>query len=713
MAGEAKLVLSAEDATRAAFESVKRNLRGLGDMASQQGLRINGAFGAIAGGALLGGIATLVRQVNDGVDKFNDLKDATGASIGNLSALEDVALRTGTSFDTMGTALVKFNAAIKDEDGKNANVFKALGLDLARLKDLDPAAAMRETAVALAQFADDGNKARATQVLFGKSLREVAPFLKDLAEAGELNAKVTEQQALEAEKFNKRIFELQKSLLDLTRMGVGGAVGAIDQLIERFKLGQREGESFLVTVLKLTSPMALIFGASGPKNGYTETREELERIDKLLSKMDTSRKKDVGIQSLVRERERLLAQMDTYLYSGAGAGRGIAGYGQLPRATLDVPQEDKAGDSAAKKAAAAALREAADRAKLIAELNGLSGSFYEDWERLTAIFKSGAMGLKDFTAAQAELLAKQPAIKAQADAQERAAREAQRRTEEADREKLKALQAMQAENEARSAGIRGLEQEIKEMGLSAEALERLRIARLNANIEREKEALLRAGAGANSEAEVRLIQKRIELLQKERDLTVSKSVKRVQVETKQFGDQAREDIYQATSAGLAQALREGRNPIKGFADALGNAVLDKVSRSLADALLDPILGKNGIFSVGISSFFSAMKFADGGIMTSAGAVPLRKYAAGGIASSPQLALYGEGSRPEAYVPLPDGRRIPVAMQGGAGGGDSITIIQNFTVGDVATQTTVQQAVAGSERRMVEAIERRQKYGGGR
>lgn len=713
MAGEAKLVLSAEDATRAAFESVKRNLRGLGDMANQQGLRINGAFGAIAGGAVLGGIATLVRQVNDGVDKFNDLKDATGASIGNLSALEDVALRTGTSFDTMGTALVKFNAAIKDEDGKNANVFKALGLDLARLKDLDPAAAMRETAVALAQFADDGNKARATQVLFGKSLREVAPFLKDLAEAGELNAKVTEQQALEAEKFNKRIFELQKNLLDFTRMGVGGAVGAVDQLIERFKLGQREGESFVTTILKLTSPMALIFGASGPKNGYTETREELERIDKLLSKMDTSRKKDVGIQSLVRERERLLAQKDTYLYSGAGAGRGIAGYGQLPRVTLDVPQEDKAGDSAAKKAAAAARREAADRAKLIAELNGLSGSFYEDWERLTAIFKSGAMGLKDFTAAQAELLAKQPAIKAQADAQERAAREAQRRTEEADREKLKALQAMQAENEARSAGIRGLEQEIEEMGLNAEALERLRIARLNANIEREKEALLQAGAGANSEAEVRLIQKRIELLEKERDLTVSKSVKRVQVETKQFGDQARDDIYQATSAGLAQALREGRNPIKGFADALGNAVLDKVSRSLADALLDPILGKNGIFSVGISSFFSAMKFADGGIMTSAGAVPLRKYAAGGVANSPQLALYGEGSRPEAYVPLPDGRRIPVAMQGGAGGGDTIVVNNYYTVGDVATQTTVQQAVAGSERRMVEAIERRQKYGGGR
>ena len=49
-----------------------------------------------------------------------------------------------------------------------------------------------------------------------------------------------------------------------------------------------------------------------------------------------------------------------------------------------------------------------------------------------------------------------------------------------------------------------------------------------------------------------------------------------------------------------------------------------------------------------------------------GPVPLRKYAGGGIANSPQLAMFGEGAQPEAYVPLPDGRRIPVAMQGSNG-----------------------------------------------
>lgn len=40
-------------------------------------------------------------------------------------------------------------------------------------------------------------------------------------------------------------------------------------------------------------------------------------------------------------------------------------------------------------------------------------------------------------------------------------------------------------------------------------------------------------------------------------------------------------------------------------------------------------------------------FANGGIMSAMGSVPLRKYAAGGIANSPQMALYGEGDQNEA------------------------------------------------------------------
>jgi hypothetical protein len=63
-----------------------------------------------------------------------------------------------------------------------------------------------------------------------------------------------------------------------------------------------------------------------------------------------------------------------------------------------------------------------------------------------------------------------------------------------------------------------------------------------------------------------------------------------------------------------------------------------------------------------AAFSGGFAFAKGGVMSSRGPVPLKKYARGGVANSPQLAMFGEGSQPEAYVPLPDGRRIPVAMQ---------------------------------------------------
>lgn len=73
---------------------------------------------------------------------------------------------------------------------------------------------------------------------------------------------------------------------------------------------------------------------------------------------------------------------------------------------------------------------------------------------------------------------------------------------------------------------------------------------------------------------------------------------------------------------------------------------------------------------GASGFFNAASinpFAKGGIMGQSGPMDLKRYARGGIASSPQLAMFGEGSTPEAYVPLPDGRSIPVTMRGNGAG----------------------------------------------
>lgn len=99
-------------------------------------------------------------------------------------------------------------------------------------------------------------------------------------------------------------------------------------------------------------------------------------------------------------------------------------------------------------------------------------------------------------------------------------------------------------------------------------------------------------------------------------------------------------------------------------------------------------------------------FADGGIMTAGGKLPLHRYAKGGIASRPQLALFGEGRMPEAYVPLPDGRAIPVTMQGAAGGQqNNVSVTVNVTPqgGQSTTNNQANNQQAAELGRMVSAV----------
>jgi lambda family phage tail tape measure protein len=121
----------------------------------------------------------------------------------------------------------------------------------------------------------------------------------------------------------------------------------------------------------------------------------------------------------------------------------------------------------------------------------------------------------------------------------------------------------------------------------------------------------------------------------------------------------------------------------GMTDALVNFVMTgKLDfRTLANSIISDLIRiqiQRAItlpLANAMSGFFG---FASGGVMTSAGPTALRSYASGGIANSPQLALFGEGSRPEAYVPLPDGRSIPVTMSGAGVGGDVFNISVSLT-----------------------------------
>lgn len=110
---------------------------------------------------------------------------------------------------------------------------------------------------------------------------------------------------------------------------------------------------------------------------------------------------------------------------------------------------------------------------------------------------------------------------------------------------------------------------------------------------------------------------------------------------------------------------------------------------------------------GTSGIPNIPKFANGGIFGKDGVIPLRAYKKGGIADSPQLAIYGEGDMNEAFVPLPDGRSIPVTLNtGGAGKGSvfsPVNIAINVNSDGSSSESGMDEARWGGAARQIKAI----------
>ena len=158
-----------------------------------------------------------------------------------------------------------------------------------------------------------------------------------------------------------------------------------------------------------------------------------------------------------------------------------------------------------------------------------------------------------------------------------------------------------------------------------------------------------------------------------------------------------------TNQELTETQKLGQSIVLTFADGMANALVNVFDRAQSfKELLGGILKQVGslLLSFGVQGFakglFPAL-FSMGGVMSSRGPMPLRKYARGGVANSPQLAMFGEGSTPEAYVPLPDGRSIPVSMKGG---GNSVRVDSvNITV-----QNTGEQLSPESQKRIANQVQ---------
>jgi hypothetical protein len=518
----------------------------------------------LAGALTVGGLVAFVRQTVNAVDAMNDLADATGASIEEISKLDQVARRNGASLDQVGGMLVKFNAQLKEADGKNGAsiALEAIGLSAAKLRQLDPAEALRQTAVALAGFENDANKARITQELFGKSVREAAPFLNDLAEAGELNASVTAQQAAEADKFNKQLFAFQANAGDAARVITQELLPTLSAIAAEFNRTNAAGDTLakffgtglkvvLETLAVLATDVAFVFKgvgrdlggmaaqiaalAKGDFAGFSFIRKGLiEDSIQARKELDALQARILGVQETARAADAARARED----------RGFVPGGR--RSVIDI-----AGEEARRKAAdESALKAAKDRQT-----------------ELDILAKRQLANIVAYDKAEAEL-------------EEQLKRSAKAELELAATRSMKAVEAYEASEQAIDANLGKAKDLVDAINRETEALQM-------SNIERETSAALleleRAGLEKGTYAYDEYAKKiREAVLNRETVRASIEQTKTIEQEWRRTSDQ----IGQSLTDALMQGGKSAWEYIKGLFRSM-------VLRPIIQAAVNPIVGSLG------------------------------------------------------------------------------------------------------------------------
>jgi len=148
-----------------------------------------------------------------------------------------------------------------------------------------------------------------------------------------------------------------------------------------------------------------------------------------------------------------------------------------------------------------------------------------------------------------------------------------------------------------------------------------------------------------------------------------------------FAKKAAENIQQSFADFLFDPFDKGMDGmLKGFGQTIQRMVADAVAADLARSLFGSLTeGGSGDGWIGGAMKLVGSFFADGGIAENGKRVALPRFAGGGVSNS--AAIFGEAG-PEAAVPLPDGRSIPVTMKGGGGHTIVVNISGNNNAPDV-------------------------------
>jgi len=746
-----QIVITAKDETGAAIASATRGLNSL----KAAGASLSSAFSSIGAGGgvlgLLGGAAltSTVKAAVDDLDRLNDSVERLGISAEDLSALNFAGKMNGVDADEMAEALKKLSVKMQEaaSGGKEAGaLFADLGVKVTdssgKLKSAD--AVFSEIAETFAGLEDGAGKTALAVDTFGKSGAKLVPVLNNGAdglarmrkEGQELGAVIDGKLAKQAADFADNLDRLSVVSAAAGRAIAAELLPSLNRLSEEFLIGIQSAGGFFAAL-----------NAMGTINPFNNTAENLATVRADLEKIEADRKEfgyvdEARLKRKTAQLEYLKRLQIEEAVAGSKGDYGNEGRGIGTTAPKKAVVRTPTGEDKPKKSGGA--RAQADEAtRLLASLNeqiALKDADAQTTDKMTEAEKQAvkvryqleAGTLKATDAQRASINTALDNLVA-LDKTLQAQKEYQSALDKQEQSNVKASQAMLDQ-------IASVEKANETYGLSASAINAMTVSRI-------EDAIAIARQNGATEDQIAVLEEEVAMYRKLGTALEGSDLKRLLADTdtakaaKQTADKAvlekalaLGDINQKTyEEAIAKmqgstdqmsefAIQAARNMQDAFAEFLfdpfadgadnmlknfGTAIQKMIAQQAALQAMNWAFGESfskdgklgGVVgglakSAGSFDWGSLFSFADGGIMTSAGALPLRKYANGGIANSPQLAMFGEGRTPEAYVPLPDGRRIPVAMQGSAGGQQ---IHQTMNFYGPADAPTVKRAAASSYR----------------
>lgn len=579
-------VLITADAGRAIaeFRRFRELAVGALEHVSNAGVTINGLLGTIGASLSVAAFTGWIKGAIDATDAASDLSQRIGVSVEDLAGLELAFQMGGMEASALEGAMTKLSKQIVD--GNDA--FSKLGLQSKNLdgsfksnKDM-----LYELADRFAGMEEGVQKVTLAQEVFGKSGAAMLPLLNGGAEglremdamARQLGLSLNEEAVEQAGSFNDTL-----DLLMLGTQGVARGVAAellptLSTLAGQFLKTATQGDSLRNTAQFLASGLKLLYTVG---LGIVEV---FSTVGKTLGAAAAQ------LVAIVQGEFKLAAEIGRQWQADIGkswsdtarsiaAAWGASGDASVEEMAAIVRHGSVVGKSAAEIAAETKKlnQEQQAQAKLLAELSGLSGTFSQEWDALSKAYANGAISVEQLTKAQADLLAKQPAIKAANDAAAKAAADEKKLLDEATAAVDRDIDGIVKQTEA-------LELKIRTYGMLPEAITDVQIAELEAS----KQSL------ALSDAGVADIQRRIDALKNLRNAQAAATVHDAEVEAvkklAEEGKRAAETIEQSLTDALLRGFENGKGAAENFVDTLKNMFNTLVLRPVIQGMMQPVSG---------------------------------------------------------------------------------------------------------------------------